>query len=547
MLAGRMMDFPLTLTHFLERARTFFGRNEIVSRLPDKTLVRATYGDFYRRTAKLAGALARLGVRPGDRVATLSWNHQRHLEVYLGAPAMGAVVHTLNLRLHPNELGYIANHAEDKVVVVDRSLLPLWRKFADQVRSVRHVVVIPDCPAQGEATSAEIDYEELIAPEKDEYPWPTLDERSAAMICYTSGTTGNPKGVVYSHRSTVLHTLVVCNADTIGVREADTVLPVVPMFHAAAWGLPYAAVMAGSKLVFPGPHLDPPSLLDLIAAEKVTIAAGVPTIWLGILQLLDQHPGKWDLSAIRSTVIGGSAAPPALIDGFKSRHGIDVTHAWGMTETNPVGTLARVKHGLSHTDDATKLGCKASQGYAVPFVEQRHVGEDGQILPWDGETMGELEVRGPWVASSYFGGEGPDRFTEDGWFKTGDVVTIDREGYLRITDRSKDVIKSGGEWISSVALENALMSHPAVLEAAVFAARHPKWTERPLAAIVLKEGKTATREELNAHIEAKFAKFWLPDDYVFMAQIPRTSTGKFLKTKLRELYGDHLEKKGTAE
>ncbi|MDC3958610.1 long-chain fatty acid--CoA ligase [Polyangium jinanense] len=546
MLAGRMMDFPLTLTHFLERARTFFGRNEIVSRLPDKTLVRTTYADFYRRTSKLAGALARLGVRPGDRVATLSWNHQRHLEVYLGAPAMGAVVHTLNLRLHPNELGYIANHAEDKVVVVDRSLLPLWHKFADQVRSVRHVVVVPDCPAQGEATSAEIDYEELIAPEKDEYPWPTLDERSAAMICYTSGTTGNPKGVVYSHRSTVLHTLVVCNADTIGVREADTVLPVVPMFHAAAWGLPYAAVMAGSKLVFPGPHLDPPSLLDLIAAEKVTIAAGVPTIWLGILQLLDQHPGKWDLSAIRSTVIGGSAAPPALIDGFKSRHGIDVTHAWGMTETNPVGTLARVKHGLSQTDDATKLGCKASQGYAVPFVEQRHVGEDGQILPWDGETMGELEVRGPWVASSYFGGEGPDRFTEDGWFKTGDVVTIDREGYLRITDRSKDVIKSGGEWISSVALENALMSHPAVLEAAVFAARHPKWTERPLAAIVLKEGKTATKEELNAHIEAKFAKFWLPDDYVFMAQIPRTSTGKFLKTKLRELYGDHLEKQGSS-
>ncbi|TKC99909.1 long-chain fatty acid--CoA ligase [Polyangium fumosum] len=547
MLAGRMMDFPLTLTHFLERARTFFGRNEIVSRLPDKTLVRSTYGDFYRRTAKLAGALHRLGVRPGDRVATLSWNHQRHLEVYLGAPAMGAVVHTLNLRLHPNELGYIANHAEDKVVVVDRSLLPLWRKFADQVRSVRHVIVVPDCPAQGEPTSTEIDYEEFIAPEKDEYPWPSLDERSAAMICYTSGTTGNPKGVVYSHRSTVLHTLVVCNADTIGVREADTVLPVVPMFHAAAWGLPYAAVMAGSKLVFPGPHLDPPSLLDLIAAEKVTIAAGVPTIWLGILQLLDQHPGKWNLSAIRSTVIGGSAAPPALIDGFKSRHGIDVTHAWGMTETNPVGTLARVKHALSDRDEATKLGCKASQGYAVPFVEQRHVGEDGTILPWDGETMGELEVRGPWVASSYFSDEGPDRFTADGWFKTGDVVTIDREGYLRITDRSKDVIKSGGEWISSVALENALMSHPAVLEAAVFAARHPKWTERPLAAIVLKEGKAATRDELNAHIESKFAKFWLPDDYVFMAQIPRTSTGKFLKTKLRELYGDHLEKQGAAE
>ena len=545
MLAGRMMDFPLTLTHFLERARTFFGQNEIVSRLPDKTLVRATYADFHRRTSKLAGALTRLGVQRGDRVATLSWNHQRHLEVYLGAPAMGAVVHTLNLRLHPNELGYIANHAEDKVVVVDRSLLPLWRKFAAEVTSVQHVIVIPDLP--GETTDAEIDYEELIAPENDEYPWPTLDEQSAAMICYTSGTTGNPKGVVYSHRSTVLHTLVACMADTLGVRESDIVLPVVPMFHAAAWGLPYAAIAAGSRIVFPGPHLDPTSLLDLMAAEKVSLAAGVPTIWLGILQLLDQHPGKWDLSAMRSMVIGGSAAPPALIDGFKARHGLDVTHAWGMTETNPLGTLARVKACLSGMDDAGKLGCKASQGYAVPFVEQRHVGEDGKVLPWDGETMGELEVRGPWVASSYFGGEGQDRFTSDGWFKTGDVVTIDREGYLRITDRSKDVIKSGGEWISSVALENALMSHPAVLEAAVFAARHPKWSERPLAAIVLKEGKTTTREELNAHIETKFAKFWLPDDYVFMAQIPRTSTGKFLKTKLRELHGDHLEKQGASE
>ncbi|MRG96943.1 long-chain fatty acid--CoA ligase [Polyangium spumosum] len=546
MLAGRMMDFPLTLTHFLERARTFFGRNEIVSRLPDKTLVRSTYADFHRRTGKLANALSRLGVGQGDRVATLSWNHQRHLEVYLGAPAMGAVVHTLNLRLHPNELGYIANHAEDKVVVVDRSLLPLFRKFADQVRSVRHVIVIPDLPGDTK-TSAEIDYEELIAPEKDEFAWPTLDERSAAMICYTSGTTGNPKGVVYSHRSTVLHSLVSCMADTIGVREGDTVLPVVPMFHAAAWGLPYSAIAAGSRIVFPGPHLDPQSLLDLMAAEKVTLAAGVPTIWLGILQLLDQHPGKWDLSTVRSMVIGGSAAPPSLIDGFKARHDLDVTHAWGMTETNPLGTLARVKNGLSGSDDATKLGCKASQGYAVPFVEQRHVGEDGAVLPWDGETMGELEVRGPWVASSYFGAEGADRFTEDGWFKTGDVVTIDHEGYLRITDRSKDVIKSGGEWISSVALENALMSHPAVLEAAVFAARHPKWTERPLAAIVLKEGKTATKEELSAHIEAKFAKFWLPDDYVFMAQIPRTSTGKFLKTKLRELHGDHLEKQGASD
>ena len=542
MLAGRMMDFPLTLTHFLERARSFFGSAEIVTRRPDKTLARSTYADFYRRTCKLAHALERLGVKPGDRVATLCWNHQPHLEAYFAVPAMGAVVHTLNLRLHPNEIGYIANHAEDKIVIVDRSLLPLWRRFADQVKSVERVIVVSDVHAPEGESGAELDYEQLLACEKDEYDFPALDEDAAAMICYTSGTTGNPKGVVYSHRSTVLHTLVVCMADAIGVREADTLLPVVPMFHAAAWGLPFAAVAVGAKIVFPGPHLDPPSLLDLMAAERVTLAAGVPTIWLGILQLLDQNPGKWNLQAVRSMVIGGAAAPPAMIDGFKERHNLEVTHAWGMTETNPLGTLARVKKGLSGKTSAETLPIRASQGYAVPFVEQRHVSEDGKVLPWDGETMGELEVRGPFVAASYFSSEGADRFTADGWFKTGDVVTIDAEGYLRITDRSKDVIKSGGEWISSVALENALMSHPAVLEAAVFAAKHARWSERPLAAIVVKEGKTVTKDELRAHLEPKFAKFWLPDDYVFMNQIPRTSTGKFLKTKLRELHGDHLEK-----
>lgn len=540
MFAGRMMDFPLTLTHFLERARSFFPHSEIVSRNPDKSLSVSTYAEMVCRAGKLGSALRRLGIGPGDRVATLCWNHQRHLEAYFGVPAIGAVVHTLNLRLHPNELGYIANHAEDKIVIVDRSLLPLWRKFADQVRSVSHVIVVPDCP--GEALGAELDYEVLLAAEKDDFVFPVLDENSAAMICYTSGTTGNPKGVVYSHRSTVLHTLAACMADTLAVSENDILLPVVPMFHAAAWGLPFAAVATGAKIVFPGPHLDPPSLLDLMASQQVTLAAGVPTIWLGILHLLDQNPGKWDLSAVRSMVIGGAAAPAAMIDGFSERHRLNVTHAWGMTETNPLGSLARVKKSLSNKDAAAKLSLRASQGYAVPFVEQRHVSEEGNVLPWDGETMGELEVRGPWVAQSYLGGEGPDRFTADGWFKTGDVVTIDKEGYLRITDRSKDVVKSGGEWISSVALENALMSHPSVLEAAVFAGRHSKWGERPLAAIVLKDGKPATKEELTAHLEGRFAKFWLPDDYLFMAQIPRTSTGKFLKTKLRELYGDHLEK-----
>ncbi|AUX24641.1 long-chain fatty acid--CoA ligase [Sorangium cellulosum] len=541
MFAGRMMDYPLTLTHFLERARTYHARCEIVTQNPDRTCSRATYADLHRRAAKLAHALTRLGVGPGDRVATLSWNHARHLELYLAVPAMGAVLHTLNLRLHPNELAYIAAHAEDKVVVVDRSLLPLFRKFAPQVRCIRRVIVIGD---DGPVDSDGLDYEALLAPEPDHVDFPRLDERSAAMVCYTSGTTGNPKGVVYSHRSLVLHTLVSCMHDTLGFRDRDVVLPVVPMFHAAAWGLPYSAVATGARIVLPGPHLDPASLLDLMARERVTFAAGVPTIWLGILALLDEHPERWDLSAMRAMVIGGAAAPPALIDGFLSRHGLVVTHAWGMTETNPLGTVAHVRSTLD-LDAAASLDTRASQGYAVPFIEQRHVGPDDRPLPWDGATMGELEVRGPWVAASYLGGEGEDRFTKDGWFKTGDVVTIDADGYMRIADRTKDVIKSGGEWISSVAIENALMSHPAVLEAAVFAARHPTWGERPLAAVVLRQGQTASKDELCAHLEPRFAKYWLPDDFLFLDRIPRTSTGKFLKSKLRDEFGDLLEKRAS--
>jgi fatty-acyl-CoA synthase len=540
MLPGRMMDFPLTLTHFLERASTFFGRSEIVSRRLDRSLERSSYAELGKRIAKLASAMVRLGVKPGDRVATLSWNHHQHLELYLAVPAIGAVVHTLNLRLHPSEIGYIAGHAEDRVVFVDRSLLPLFEKFSRDVRSIEKVIVIDD-GADAPVPEGVLDYEALLAPEPETFAYPTLDERSAAMICYTSGTTGNPKGVLYSHRSMVLHALGICLVDVLGVHEADAILPVVPMFHASAWGLPYAAVATGAKLVFPGPHLDPKGLLDLMAKERVTLAAGVPTIWLGILALLDQDPKAWDLSSIRAMLVGGSAAPTSMIEGFKKRHGIAVLHAWGMTETSPLGTVARVKHPMRDDGDEAHLSAHASQGYAVPFIEQRHTNEASAVLPWDGETMGELEVRGPWVASAYFGDEGKDRFTADGWFKTGDVVTIDREGYVRITDRAKDVIKSGGEWISSVALENALMSHPAVLEAAVFAVPHAKWAERPLAAIVFKEGQRATKDELTAHIAGRFAKFWLPDDYVVIAQIPRTSTGKFLKSKLREQFERHLD------
>lgn len=541
MLAGRMMDFPLTLTHLLERARAFHGRSEIVSRRPDRSLHRYTYADFYRRSCQLAHALRRLGVQPGDRVASLCWNHHQHLELYFAVPAMGAVLHTLNLRLAPKDLGYIANHAKDRVLVVDRTLLPLLEKFVKDVPSLEHIIVIPD---DGPAPEGRLDYEQWLAAEPPTFDFPELEERSAAMLCYTSGTTGDPKGVLFSHRSIVLHTLVSCMGDILGPLPRDVVLPVVPMFHAAAWGLPFDALITGAKLVFPGPHLDPVSLLDLMAQERVTLAGGVPTIWLGILALLDQEPKRWDLSAIRAMLIGGSAAPASLIDGFLKRHGMRVTHAWGMTELNPVGTMARLKQHQEGLDEAAQLEVRASQGYPLPFVEQRHVSDTGEVLPWDGKTMGELEVRGPWVASSYYGDEGADRFTPDGWFKTGDVVTIDAEGYLRITDRSKDVIKSGGEWISSVALENALMAHPAVLEAAVFAARHPKWDERPLAAVVFKPGQRATAEELAGYLQQHFVKWWLPEDYLFVPQIPRTSTGKFLKAKLREEFGEHLMKRG---
>ncbi len=539
MLEGTMMDFPLTTGHLLQRARTFFPSGEIVSRRHDRSIARTTYGAVYTRACRLANALTALGVGRGDRVATLAWNHSRHLEAYLAVPAMGAVLHTLNLRLHPTELRYIATHAEDKVVICDRSLLPLLESFVKDVPSVTHVLVLDD---DGPVAAGALDYEKLLAQAAEHFTFPELDEKSAALICYTSGTTGNPKGVVYSHRSTVLHSMAVCMSDTLGVCESDTVLPVVPMFHANAWGLPYSAVLSGAKIVFPGPHLDGASLLDLMAAEKVTLAGGVPTIWLGILALLDASPKKWDLSPMRAMVIGGSAAPPSLIDGFAKRHGLQVTHAWGMTEMNPIGTVARLRREHASLPDDARLALRASQGYPVPFVEQRHTSDSGAILPWDGKSMGELEVRGPWVAKAYLGGEGADRFTTDGWFKTGDVVTIDADGYMRICDRSKDVIKSGGEWISSVDMENALMAHPAVLEAAVFAGRHPKWDERPIAAIVWKPAAKATTDELKAHLEGRFPKFWMPDAFIVVEQIPRTSTGKFLKTKLRELYGEVLMK-----
>ena len=531
---GLMMQVPLTLVHLFDRAGKFFANNEIVWRRPDRTIQRSTYGEFHRRAQKLANALTRLGVKPGDRVATLAWNHGRHLEAYFGIPLCGAVLHTLNPRLSVQDIAYIVNHADDSVVILDDVLWPLWERLRPEVKP-RHVIVWGHGQPVPEGA---IDYEQLIEPELPDFSPPLIGENDAAGLCYTSGTTGHPKGVLYSHRALVVHSLISAVPDSFGLSKSDVVLPVVPMFHVNAWGLPFTATMVGAKQVFPGPHLDPVSVLNLLADEQVTLTAGVPTVWLAILDQLDCNPGKWNLKTLHTMIVGGSAAPQSMIEGFEKRYGLRIVHAWGMTEMSPIGTLCKPGPRGARLPDPERFRLRAMQGTAVPFVDVRAVGDQGEV-PWDGKSMGELHVRGPCVARSYFRNPAEaDKFTMDGWFRTGDVVTIDPEGYLRITDRSKDLIKSGGEWISSVDVENALMGHPAVKEAAVVAVPHEKWSERPVACVVLKEGAKASDEELRAWLEPRFAKFWLPDAFVFLQQIPRTATGKFLKAALREQLRD---------
>ena len=527
-----MMDFPLTLPHLLERARKVFGKVELVSRRPDHSIHRYRYTDFYRRTLLLAEVLLSLGLKKGERVGTLMWNHHRHLEAYFAIPVAGGVLHTLNLRLHPLEISYIMDHAEDRFLMVDETLLPLLEKLETNIPPERTIV---SRWTDGELPPGCIDFEELLASAPGCFSYPDIQETDPLGMCYTSGTTGRPKGVVYSHRSQMLHSLGECLPDTLALSHRDTTLAAVPMFHVNAWGLPFSCTMVGCKQVFPGTHLDPESLLNLFEAEQVTFAAGVPTIWFGILRLLQDHPGRWKLSAGMRTAVGGSAVPENIIRAFDAQ-GIRVLQAWGMTEVSPVGTVSFLKSSVESLSEDKQYEYRARQGVPAPWVEIRADNEEGEV-PWDDQTMGELLVRGPWVAASYYGSpESEAVWTDDGWFRTGDVVTIDEDGYIRIVDRSKDLIKSGGEWISSVDLESALMDHPSVSEAAVIAIPDSRWQERPLAVIVPARGATIDVTQLKVHLAGRFSSWQLPDHFQIVEEIPRTSTGKFKKTVLRERF-----------
>ncbi len=539
-MRGTMMDFPLTLPTILERSGKLFSRVEIVSRKPDKSIVRTCYGDFYRRARRLAAALTKLGMQPGDRVASMMWNHAEHLEAFFGVPCGSGILHTLNLRLHPQEISSIAKHAGDRFLIIDDVLLPVYDKFREEMPFER-VIVVP----YGFNTVPEgfLNYEELLAEAGDDFRYPRIDENDGASMCFTSGTTGFSKGVVYSHRALVLHSFCCGLNEVFGIGHFDVILPIAPMFHANAWGIPFAATMLGARLVLPGPHADPESILSLMVTERVTAAWGVPTVWIPVLEALEKNPDRWKFAAPIRLLIGGTAPPLELIRRL-DRFNLQIKHLWGMTETTPVGTSGGLRPHMRDWPDDKKYEVRAKQGWPAPFVEIRLMRPEGpqdksNEVPWDGVSTGEIEIRGPWVAASYF--EAPDqahRWTADGWFRTGDVATMDEDGYVKIVDRAKDLVKSGGEWISSVDLENTLMGHPAVKEACVVGIPHPKWQERPLAAVVLRDGAHATPEELRAFLAESFAKWQLPDAFVFLDTIPRTSVGKFKKTALREQFAN---------
>jgi fatty-acyl-CoA synthase len=529
LLNGLMMDdFQLSLTVLVERAERLNSWAEVVSRRPDGSVRRTTMGECAQRARRLASGLAHLGIADGDRVGTLLWNQTEHLELYFAVPLMGAVIHTLNPRLSPDDLSYIAADAEDRVVVVDESLLPVLESID---YDFERVIVVPD---SGSSPAGTIEYESLIA-ESVPMSWPALDERQAAAMCYTSGTTGRPKGVIYSHRALVLHSLVFALPDALGISSRDAILPAVPMFHVNGWNLPYTSALTGANLVLPGPRLDPVSLLDLLEGERVTFTAGVPTVWMAVLQAMDAEPDRWDLRSLATVNLGGAAVPASLIEAFE-RHSLTIVQGWGMTETSPLGALSKLPADLETLAPSDQYEYRARQGTPIPLIEIRARDDDGALIPWDDQAMGELEIRGPWVAAAYHRGTGADKFTNDGWFRTGDVVRINERGCMRICDRAKDLVKSGGEWISSVDLENQLMGHSAVAEAAVIAVPDEKWGERPLAAVVLRDGMQASPEELREHLGSDFAKWQLPDRIEFIDAIPRTATGKFKKTALRERF-----------
>jgi fatty-acyl-CoA synthase len=528
MIEGLMQDCPLTIQHILGRMRQVYGDSQVVTlREADGAKPCATYAEIGHRIDRLCRGLESLGVKEGDRVATFAWNSQEHLEVYMAAPCMGAVLHTLNIRLFPDQLAYVANHAEDQVIFVDDSLVPVLEEVSPRFETVRCYVVIGD----GDAGSLPnvVRYEELLSGQRDGYDYPTLDERAAAGLCYTSGTTGNPKGVLYSHRSNVLHAMGACMADTLGVCSSDRVLPVVPMFHANAWGLPYACTLVGADMVMPGRFLQAEPLARLIEEERVTFAGAVPTIWMDLLRYADEH--RPDLSSLRFVVCGGAAVPESLMRGFEERHGVRIIQAWGMTETSPLGAVAWPPKSAG---EGEHWRYRTATGRVSPLVDIRIVDDAGSELPWDGESTGEIEIRGPWIASAYYNDPGGAEKFDGEWLRTGDIASIDRRGYIRISDRAKDVIKSGGEWISSVELENELMAHPDVVEAAVIAKPDERWTERPLACVVLEEGASCSAEDLREHLTGRVAKWWIPDEFAFIDEVPKTSVGKFDKKVLRQ-------------
>ena len=537
-MQGLMMDVPLLISSLIKHADRYHGDTEIVSRLVEGGGIhRYTYREAHHRARRLANALTSLGVKMNDRVATLAWNGFRHFEAYYAAAGMGAVSHTVNPRLFPEQVVYIVNHAEDTYVFVDLTFVPLVEAIADKCPRVKGWIIMTDKAHMPQTKLAKaLCYEELIDAHSADYEWPEFDERTASSLCYTSGTTGNPKGVLYSHRSTIIHCYASSMPDALNISARDVILPVVPMFHVNAWGLPYCAAMVGAKMVFPGAGLDGASVFELFEKEKVTVSAGVPTVWLGLLAFMKQNSKTF--STLKRTVIGGSACPPAMIRSFEKDYGVQVIHAWGMSEMSPLGTVNTFMSKHNDWDAEQRLTLQNKQGRAIYGVDMKIVDDAGKELPWDGKAFGDLLVRGPWICKEYFKAEGGHPLRKDehgkGWFPTGDVCNIDADGYMQITDRSKDVIKSGGEWISSIDLENTAVAHPAVAEAAVIGVAHPKWDERPLLVVVKKKDAQLTREELLKFFEGKVAKWWMPDDVVFVEQLPHTATGKLLKTRLRE-------------